>query len=124
MNNLRNIDQIIGEKIRSQRLTRGMTQKALGAKLGISFQQVQKYESGANKLTVDRLHHLSILFAVTLDYWVQGGEGGCAAPRYTERRTLQLVNYFHRIESETIKSLLFAFTKTLAMSDDSPSPAS
>jgi transcriptional regulator with XRE-family HTH domain len=49
------LDKIIGQRLRSFRLTKEMSQEELGAHLGVSFQQVQKYEKGKNRLSGSRL---------------------------------------------------------------------
>jgi transcriptional regulator with XRE-family HTH domain len=55
------IDKLIGEKIREERLKKGLSQEALAAKLGITFQQVQKYEKGTNRVGSGRLYEIAEL---------------------------------------------------------------
>jgi transcriptional regulator with XRE-family HTH domain len=54
------IDQKLGQRVRSRRLELGMSQERLAELLGITFQQVQKYERGANRIAASRLHDLAI----------------------------------------------------------------
>ncbi|WP_341808271.1 helix-turn-helix transcriptional regulator [Wolbachia endosymbiont (group E) of Neria commutata] len=59
----------IGKKIRELRLVRGMTQGDLGKLVGITFQQIQKYEKGINSVLVGRLYNLAIALGVTPEYF-------------------------------------------------------
>lgn len=59
------VDADVGNRIRAYRLEREMSQEQLGDKLGVSFQQVQKYEKGANRLSVGRMVEICKTFAVT-----------------------------------------------------------
>ena len=54
-----NADKLIGEKIRAHRLKKGLSQEALAAKLGVTFQQVQKYEKGTNRVGSGRLYEIA-----------------------------------------------------------------
>jgi transcriptional regulator with XRE-family HTH domain len=58
------ISKQIGPRIRARRLAVGMTQKQLGAKIGVTYQQVQRYEHGTDRLTVDRLYEIAIVLEV------------------------------------------------------------
>jgi transcriptional regulator with XRE-family HTH domain len=60
-------DQRIGERIRAFRLLRGMSQEGLAERLGVTFQQVQKYEKGANRISASRLIHAAEVLEVSLD---------------------------------------------------------
>jgi transcriptional regulator with XRE-family HTH domain len=68
----RETDCHIGRRIRSRRIAAGLSQEQLGAKLGLTFQQVQKYESGTNRVSASRLFDLSNLFGVPLDDFFAG----------------------------------------------------
>ncbi|APR98316.1 helix-turn-helix domain-containing protein [Wolbachia endosymbiont of Folsomia candida] len=59
----------IGKKIRELRLTLGMTQSDLGKLVGITFQQIQKYEKGINSVLVGRLYDLAIALRTTPEYF-------------------------------------------------------
>ena len=54
-----NIDKHIGYKLKLRRVDAGMSQEALGEKVGLSFQQIQKYEKGANRISASRLFELT-----------------------------------------------------------------
>jgi transcriptional regulator with XRE-family HTH domain len=53
------MEKLVGQMIRTQRLSKGLTQTQLGAKLGVSFQQIQKYENGANRVGSGRLFEIA-----------------------------------------------------------------
>jgi transcriptional regulator with XRE-family HTH domain len=60
------VDQHFGEKIRAAHLARGMSQDRLGQELGISFQQVQKYEAGKDRVSAARLHEVCQILGVPI----------------------------------------------------------
>ncbi len=63
------IDVHVGARLRARRTLLGMSQTALGAAMGISFQQQQKYESGSNRISASRLYELSKLLDVDIGYF-------------------------------------------------------
>lgn len=69
------IEAVIGANIRALRLKRRCTQAALAAALGVTFQQLQKYESGRNRLTAGRLFIMARYLDVPLDCFFHGLEG-------------------------------------------------
>jgi transcriptional regulator with XRE-family HTH domain len=68
-------DKHAGSRLRMQRLVRGMTQTAVGHSLGISFQQIQKYETGRNRISASRMHDLASLLGVAPDFFLEGATG-------------------------------------------------
>jgi transcriptional regulator with XRE-family HTH domain len=66
-------DRHVGARIRMQRMARGMSQTDLGNALGISFQQVQKYEKGYNRVSAGRLQHIANVLEVTPEFFFEGG---------------------------------------------------
>ena len=58
------VDVFVGRRIRAFRLSQGMTQATLGKKLGVTFQQIQKYEKGTNRLGSSRLNKVATVFGV------------------------------------------------------------
>jgi transcriptional regulator with XRE-family HTH domain len=63
------VDKSVGRQIRMRRITLGMSQTDLAEALGLTFQQVQKYEKGANRISAGRLLRLAILLEVPLTYF-------------------------------------------------------
>lgn len=60
------LDAMVGAKIRMFRINRGMSQTALAERVGVSFQQVQKYEKGANRVGASRLSHIASVLGITV----------------------------------------------------------
>jgi transcriptional regulator with XRE-family HTH domain len=68
------IDRHVGGQLRLRRAQAGMTQTELGAKVGLSFQAVQKYETGENRISASRLYQLAKILDVSLSYFFEGLE--------------------------------------------------
>lgn len=66
------IDLHIGRRLRRRRRLRGLTQQQLGGAIGIRFQQIQKYECGANRVVASRLYELAVALNVGPDYFFEG----------------------------------------------------
>ena len=66
------VDKHVGQRVRMRRLILGMSQTNLGDALGITFQQVQKYEKGANRISAGRLQHISKTFQVPVEFFFEG----------------------------------------------------
>lgn len=74
------IDVYVGSRIRLQRIMRGLTQSELAERVGISFQSVQKYERGENRVSASRLHEFATALEVSEQYFFDGiGGAGAAA---------------------------------------------
>jgi transcriptional regulator with XRE-family HTH domain len=77
------IDRHVGSRVRMRRMLIGMSQEKLGEALGITFQQVQKYEKGTNRISASRLQHIAAILGVTVGFFYEGApksEGGAFAP--------------------------------------------
>src|SRR6266853_5500941 len=62
----------VGKRVRMRRMMLGMSQAKLGDALGITFQQVQKYEKGTNRISAGRLQHISETFQVPVEFFFEG----------------------------------------------------
>ena len=69
------IDKHIGKKIREGRAQAGYTKKALAAKLGITYQQLQKYETGANRISASRIAKVARILDEPISYFFDGSPG-------------------------------------------------
>jgi transcriptional regulator with XRE-family HTH domain len=67
-----NIDSYVAERIRAVRIASGMSQENLGNKLGVTFQQIQKYERGTNRVSAGRLYHIATIFDLPIAYFFEG----------------------------------------------------
>lgn len=75
------IDITVGARITSLRLAKGMTQTDLATKIGVSFQQVQKYERGSNRVSASRLWRTAEALDVPMTYFFDGVTTDTGAPR-------------------------------------------
>ena len=66
------IDKHVGSRVRMRRLMLGMSQEKLGDALGLTFQQVQKYEKGTNRMGASRLQHISHILHVPVPFFFEG----------------------------------------------------
>ena len=125
------IDLHVGQRLRQRRCLLGMTQQRLAEAVGIKFQQIQKYESGANRVSASRLWALSRALEVSVSYFfddlpagINGdsfGEGelgedsvsGIEPQVLSEKETIDLVRAYYGLSEEPRRRLL-DLAKTLA----------
>ena len=69
------IDKHVGSRVRMRRVLIGMSQEKLGEALGLTFQQVQKYEKGTNRIGASRLQQISIILGVPVSFFFDGSPG-------------------------------------------------
>ena len=69
------IDQHVGDRVRMRRKMQGMSQENLGDALGLTFQQVQKYEKGTNRIGASRLQHIASIQQVPISFFFEGAPG-------------------------------------------------
>ena len=73
------LDRYVGNRMRVRRLEVGMSQEKLGEALGITFQQVQKYENGTNRVSISRLHQIAQALETPISYFYEGAADGLDA---------------------------------------------
>ena len=69
------IDVEVGGKIKAQRRLAGMSQDTLAARLGVTFQQIQKYEKGTNRVGASRLQHIATVLKVPVSFFFEDAPG-------------------------------------------------
>lgn len=119
-----NIDAHVGERIRTRRRLCGWSQQELAAKLGISSQQLQKYEAGINRISASRLFECSQLLDVPVSSFFEGLDHAEPAPqgaRVPRSGSLQpapeaaeLLRVFAMIEDSAVRSKLVALLRAFA----------
>lgn len=67
-------DVFVGKKIKEKRIFLKITQEELAKKLDITFQQIQKYENGSNRVSAGRLYKISKIFNISINYFFKGIE--------------------------------------------------
>jgi len=125
------IDKEIGSRVRMRRVSIGMSQEKLGDMLGLTFQQVQKYEKGMNRISVARLVEIAKILNVDIDFFFDGikagrGEAGFAesgAPPYvadmmSTPEGLQLVRTFAGIKSPRVRKSIVQLVAALASQEE------
>ncbi|GAB5459820.1 MAG: helix-turn-helix transcriptional regulator [Henriciella sp.] len=103
------IDRIVGQRLRWRRRELKLTQEQLGEKLGLTFQQVQKYEKGVNRISAGRLFEVADVLAVAVSYFYEGVEDMLGHTPSMVRETDQPPALPH-IDSEAIE-LVTAFQR-------------
>jgi len=73
------VDEFVGMRLRWQRLRNKISQERLGESLGVTFQQVQKYEKGSNRVSASRLWQISEILGVPISFFFDGYEGSMPA---------------------------------------------
>jgi transcriptional regulator with XRE-family HTH domain len=75
------IDKHVGSRVRMRRMMLGMSQEKLGNNLGLTFQQVQKYEKGTNRIGASRLQQISQILQVPVSFFFEGAPNNTTTPR-------------------------------------------
>jgi transcriptional regulator with XRE-family HTH domain len=117
-----------GARIRVRRLLIGMNQETLAKALGLTFQQVQKYEGGANRVSASRLSQIADVLGVSIPYFFTdldaagGPEPGEQAARERLQRpdTIELIRSYYAIGDARIRHQFLDMVKTVAQSHRSP----
>lgn len=86
------IDIHVGSRLRKQRVMLGMSQASLAEAFGLTFQQVQKYESGMNRMGSSRLQQAASILGVPVSYFFEGGDGGPSSRLATYRRPMSTIS--------------------------------
>ena len=73
------VDKYVGSRVRMRRIMLGMSQEKLGEALGLTFQQVQKYEKGTNRVGASRLQQISEILQVPVSFLFEGGPSGAVS---------------------------------------------
>ena len=107
------IDRHVGTRIKARRLIRGMTQEDLAKAVSLSFQQVQKYERGANRVSAGRLYELARALSVPIQYFFDEfrEEGEDGTPILTLREDHADMESVDRIGDPEISELDRAFIR-------------
>ncbi len=78
------VDVYVGARLRMRRTMLGMSQSRLGELLGVTFQQIQKYEKGSNRISASRLQHTARVLEVSPGYFFEGAPADSAEPGFAE----------------------------------------
>ena len=109
------IDDHVGARIHERRIMLGLTQQQFAELVGVSYQQLHKYERGINRVPAGRLFEIAHVLSVPVGYFYEGiGEEGVRPLPLRERMVLELTRNFADITDERHQQALVALTRALA----------
>ena len=125
-------DRHVGSRVRMRRILLAMSQEELGAALGLSFQQVQKYERGTNRIGASRLQQISHILQVPVEFFFEGapnasaphGSNGSALSMaqiddfVSDSDGLRLIRAFMRIDNPDLRLRIVMLVQEIAGDDD------
>ncbi len=126
------VDKHVGARVRMRRLMLGMSQTALGDALDLTFQQVQKYEKGTNRIGASRLLHIASILQVPVEFFFEGaptspgqshGRKGNSTPDYVSdflatSDGLSLTKAFMQIKQPALRRSILKVVEHLAGDED------
>jgi transcriptional regulator with XRE-family HTH domain len=126
------IDKHVGSRVRMRRIMLGMSQEKLGDALGLTFQQVQKYEKGTNRIGASRLQQIAQILQVPVSFFFEGapvlhgqadGLREAPSPAYVSdflatSEGLALTKAFMRIKDAKLRRRIVDLVKGIAGGDD------
>ena len=115
------VDIGVGTRVRSRRILMGMSQERLADQLGVTFQQVQKYEKGSNRISASRLADISEILDVQPGYFFEEVIGAKPSSRsppapadpLNKRETLELVRAYYRIADPNLRREITSLIRSL-----------
>lgn len=125
------VDIHVGARVRLRRTLLGMSQEKLGKALGLTFQQVQKYERGANRIGSSRLFQLSKILDVPVSFFfdemttdttqkadgmAEGNKQVFEVDKLSRRETLELVRGYYKITDPSVRKKIFEMVKAVGSS--------
>ena len=122
------IDIHVGSRLRMRRMMLGMSQEKLGEAFGLTFQQVQKYEKGANRMGASRLQQAAQILGVSVPFFFEGAPGGhieggdTLSPAYIDdfvssEDGLRLIKAFMRIARPAVRYRIVNVVQEIAAAD-------
>lgn len=131
------VDLYVGSRIRLRRVYLGYSQERLAQAMGLTFQQIQKYEKGANRVSASRLHELSRLLDVSIEFFFEEADGlvpkpiGGTSPPFgrararvelsadshgstAQRQSWQLINAYSHIKDDAVRREILSLVIALA----------
>lgn len=121
------IDVHVGSRVRLRRTMMGMSQEKLGSALGITFQQIQKYEKGTNRIGASRLQHISRILNTPISFFFEDAPGSgehqglqeTSATNYvvdflSSSEGLQLNRAFVKVEDPAVRRKIVDLVKAIA----------
>lgn len=112
---IQEVDKFIGDKIYGLRLAKGLSRQQLAEAIGVTHQQLQKYEKGTNRISVGRLVLIAKALEKTIDYFYQGLESNDSEPVSTQhqRMCIEVSRNFMKIRSPEHQNAVNALVRSL-----------
>jgi transcriptional regulator with XRE-family HTH domain len=125
------IDRYVGSRVRARRVGIRLSQTKLGEAIGVTFQQVQKYENGTNRIGASNLFKIGKTLGVDVAYFFEGVQeiadsmmadapeiplAGVKEDPMTSRDAIELMHNYYRVKDANVRKRLAQFVKTLAHS--------
>lgn len=125
------IDENVGTQLRQRRALLGLSQEKLAEQVGITFQQIQKYENGANRISASRLYEFSKVLDIPVAFFFEGSnmnasgaqsgfaendQAGFEGPEDVMKRkeTMELIRVYYSIENPKLRKDLFKLLRSMA----------
>lgn len=126
------VDVHVGERLRLRRTLLGMSQEKLAESVGLTFQQVQKYERGTNRVSASRLYQFSKILDTSVSYFFEqfSGDNAQTAPVYAfsdneqekfvneehlyDKETIELIRVYYQIQNPKVRKDIFRIIKSMA----------
>lgn len=129
------VDVQVGARLKSRRLMLGLSQEELAQAVGITFQQIQKYERGANRVSASRLVDICRALKTSTDYFFEGANGqrlqmkgvsdnkqeGLEPDPLTQKDVVELIRAYSNIDNPQIKKQLLEMAKAMSSAEDKKS---
>src|SRR4051812_45441060 len=126
------VDRHVGSRVRMQRMLTGMSQEKLGDACGITFQQIQKYEKGSNRMGASRLHQIARVLGVPVEFFYEGvpTDQGSGGPIVVDRDSrsltdflttsegLELIRAFIAVRDQKVRRRIVDLTKAAAAHEE------
>ena len=126
------VDIQVGQRIKLQRNALGMSQSRLGEKLGVSFQQIQKYEKGRSRVGAGRLNQIADSLGVPVNHFFEGAGrlplNGVPAPSdpialLDQQHVVRMVQSYARIKNAGMRRLILSLVERIATEEHALNPA-
>lgn len=129
------VDVYVGRRLRLKRTILGMSQEAVGKEIGVTFQQIQKYERGINRMGASRLYDFSRALGVSIAYFFEGyGDyktsdaemlalsepegGGFEHEKVNNRETIEVMRAYYRVKNPALRKRIVDLIKAMGAEDD------
>lgn len=123
------VDLHVGNRLRLRRTMLGLSQEKLGNALGLTFQQIQKYERGANRISASKLHEVAKILDVPISFFfehlhvAEAGRGMAEtgepfeADQLQRRESVELIHAYYRITDPRVRRRMFELIKAVSTSE-------